>query len=246
MVSVAYVVPGTGMSETEQARRERVANELVAADVTVVAADRGPPSVQNTAEEELAAAAVVRAVARRRDAFDGFLIGCFGDPGLHGARELTDAPVVGPAAASFGVATRIADRFAPLTILDATVPLTRRLLRANGVAERATPVRVVEAPVSAIDHDSQELVEAMIGVGRRAVKTDGAEALVPGCMSLSFMQATDEVSEAVGVPVVDPVTVGLESVATFARHGITQSRATYPAADRGRLGLDTEPTPADE
>lgn len=246
MVSVAYVVPGTGMSETEQARRERVANELVGADVTVVAAEEGPPSVQNTAEEELAAAAVVRAVARRRDAFDGFLIGCFGDPGLHGAREVTDRPVVGPAAASFGVATRIADRFAPLTILDSTVPLTRRLLRSNGVTEQATPVRVVDTSVSAIDHDSEALIEEMIAVGRRAVEADGAEALVPGCMSLSFMRASQEVSEAVGVPVVDPVTVGIESVATFARHGITQSRATYPAADQGRLGLTTEPTPADE
>lgn len=235
MVSIAYLVPGVGLDDDELDRREAIANDLVADDVTIVGAGEGPLSIESTVEEEWSAVGVMKVVADREDDFDAFVIGCFGDPGIAAARELTDTPIVGPASASFHTAAQLADRFSCITILDSTKPLTRRLVHEYGLGERFASVPVVEAPVLDIDHSSDALVEDMIAAGRTAVEEDGAGALVPGCMSLSFMQVHGRIADEVGVPFVDPVTVGLETASTWARHGITQSRETYPSADRSKL-----------
>lgn len=235
MTSLAYLIPGTGLDEEEPSRRERVANELVREEVRVLVPDRGPRSIESAVEEEWAAVAILRLIEAHEEEFDAFVIGCFGDPGLAGARELTDRPVVGPAMASFHTAAQVADRFSCLTILDSTVPLTRRLVASSGLEDRLASLRVVDAPVLDIDHGSKELVQRMIEAGQAAVEEDGAEALVPGCMSLAFMRVHEEVAEAVGVPFIDPVGVALETAATWARHGIAPSSRTYPSADRSRL-----------
>jgi allantoin racemase len=235
VLSIAYLVPGVGLAGGELDRRERIANELVPDDVRVLEAGEGPLSIESTVEEEWSAVGVMRMIAEHEDEFDAFVIGCFGDPGLAAARELTETPVIGPASASFHTAAQVADRFSCLTILESTRPFTRRLVHEYGLGERLASVPVVEAPVLEIDHSSDALVEDMIATGRAAVEADGAEALVPGCMSLSFMQVHDEIADALGVPFIDPVTVGLETASTWARHGITHSGAAYPSADRSKL-----------
>lgn len=235
MVSLCYLVPGSGLDEDELDRRERIANDIVRDDVTVLASSEGPPAIENTMEEEWSVPGLLRLVAEHEADFDAFVIGCFGDPGLHGARELTDVPVIGPASASFHTAAQVADRFSCLTILESTRPLTRRLVHSYGLLDRLASLPVVEAPVLEIDHSSAALVEDMIAAGERAVTEDGAEALVPGCMSLSFMQVHDEISNALGVPFIDPVSVGLETASFYARHGITQSPVSYPRLSTARI-----------
>jgi allantoin racemase len=235
MASLAYVVPGVGLDDDELERRERIANDLVADDVTVIEAGEGPLSIESTVEEEWSTVGVMRTVAAHEAEIDAFVIGCFGDPGLAAARELTDTPVVGPAAASFYTAVQLADRFSCLTILESTKPFTRRLIHDYGLGDQLASVPVVEAPVLDIDHESNAIVQDMIDAGRAAVTEDGAEALVPGCMSLSFMQVHDEIAAELGVPFLDPVRIGLGTASMWAHWGVAQSPATYPSADRAKL-----------
>jgi allantoin racemase len=235
MVSVAYLVSSRGHGEDELARREQIANDLVAADVSMVPVDDGPQSVESTVEEEWAAAGLLRLIERHEDEFDAFFVGCFGEPGLAAARELADAPVVGSASATFHTAAQVADRFSCLTILDATAPMARRQVHEMGLADRLASVRVVEAPVLDIDHGSEKLAERMTAVGRAAVEEDGAEALVPGCMSLAFARIHERIAADLSVPFLDPVTIGLETAALWARQGITQSPAAYPSPNRAKL-----------
>jgi allantoin racemase len=249
MVEIAYLVPGVGLSEEETARRERVANELTVGDVTVVSADSGPLSIEGGVEETWSAVGALKKAHEIEDDFDAIVIGCFGDPGLRALRELVDVPVVGPAETTFYTAAQIADRFSWLTILDSTVPMSREQAHEYGLEARVASVRSVDAPVLSIDHESDELVERMVEVGTLAVEEDGAEALFPGCMSLSFAQRHDEIRDRVGVPFLDPATLALEQAATWARHGVTQSRVTYPSPNfeklDGLLGAGAE-TAADD
>lgn len=235
MVEIAYLVPGVGLDTEELERRERIANDLVRDNISVVDTDEGPLSIESSVEEEWSAIGIIRMVQKYKNEYDAFVIGCFGDPGLTAARELTEKPIIGPASVSFHTAVQVADRVSCLTILDSTLPMARRQFHEYGLKEAMASVRVVDAPVLDIDHESNDLKERMIDEGLAAVEEDGAEALVPGCMSLSFMQIHQEIADAVGVPFIDPVTIGLETASMWARHGITQSQKSYPEAPHDKL-----------
>lgn len=239
MVDVCYLVPGVGLPDEERDRRERVANELTpdGVDVSVVEADGpGPMSIENAVEEFWCVVGSMKTAHRVQSEFDALVIGCFGDPGIRPLRELLDIPVVGPAETTIHTAAQVADRFSWLTILDETVPMSREQAHEHHLADRCVSVRSVDAPVLSIDHESTELVERMIEVGQAAVDEDDAEALFPGCMSLSFAQRHDEIERKVGVPFLDPATLALEQAAVWARHGVVQSPKTYPEPKWEKLG----------
>jgi len=235
MVSVAYLVPGTAVAGEERERRERVANGLVSANVSVVTADSGPPGIESVVEEAWAVPETLRKAHEIEDEYDAIVLGCFGDPGLRALRELVSVPVVGPAEATLHTAAQVADRFGWLTILDRTVPMCRELLDLHGLADRCAGVRSVDAAVEDIEGDADGLVDRMVAVGRAAVEEDGAEALFPGCMSLAFAQRHGDVTDELGVPFLDPLSLSLEQAGSWARHGVTQSERSYPAPDFDRL-----------
>lgn len=238
MPEICYLVPGVGLPDEERERRERVANELTPprVTVTVVEADGpGPTSIESAVEEAWSAVGTIQTADRIAAEFDAIVIGCFGDPGLRSLRELLDVPVVGPAETTIRTAAQVADRFSWLTILQSTIPTSHEQAHEHHLADRCVSVRSVDAPVESIDHESSELVDRMIRVGRQAVEEDGAEALFPGCMSLSFAQRHEEIESAVGVPFLDPATLALEQADTWARHDVRQSPKTYPEPDRAKL-----------
>jgi allantoin racemase len=236
VVQIAYLVPGVGLDEAEKQRREEIANDLTVGTVTVVeATGPGPSSIESSVEDTWSAVGVLRTVWEIKDQYDAIVIGCFGDPGLRPARELVDAPIVGPCEATLHTAIQIGDRFTWLTILDATVPKSRARAHELGLEEWCVSVRSVDAPVESISHESQELVDRMVETGRNAVEEDGAEVLIPGCMSLAFMQVHDEIESQLGVPFLDPASIALEQAAVWGRHGISQSTATYPSPKYEKL-----------
>lgn len=230
MYSIAYLVPGNGLDADELERREGIANELVRADVTVLDTDRGPKSIESEVEHEWSVPGGLELIRTHEDDYDAFVIGCFGDPGVTAARELTDTPVVGPAAATFHTASQISDRFSCLTVRD-TPASKRRQIRQIHLDSQLASVRVVETSVEDINADGSGLIDQMIATSRLAVEEDGAESVIPGCMSLAFMRAHEAVQSAVSVPVLDPAAIALETAETWARHEIRPSRLSYPRFD---------------
>lgn len=234
-VSIAFLGATTGKGQAEIERRERVANEMVDADVTYLTVESGPLSVESGLEEAWAGAELIPLVDTYSDKFDAFVIGCFGEPGLRPLRELTEKPVLSTAAPTLHTAAQVATTFSVLTILEATEPQTREQVHKHHLGAKLASVRVVDAPVLSVDHESQSLVDRMRETGMLAVEEDGAEALVPGCASLSFMQAHENLTESLGVPFLDPVRIGLATAELWAKHGVSQSRVAYPAAPRKKL-----------
>lgn len=239
MVNVCYLVPGVGLPDEEKDRRQRVANDLTPGhvDVAVVEADGpGPTSIESAVEEAWCVVGSMKTAHRIQDEYDALVIGCFGDPGLRPLRELLDIPVVGPAEATIHTAAQVADRFSWLTILDETVPMSHEQAHEHHLSERCVSVRSVDAPVESIDHESTELVDRMVETCHLAVEEDGAEALFPGCMSLSFAQQHETVQDRLGVPFLDPASIALEQAASWARHGVVQSSKSYPEPTFEKLG----------
>ena len=239
MVEICYLVPGVGLPDEERARREQIANNLTpdGVNVSVVEADGpGPESIESAIEEFWCVVGSMKTAHRVQSEFDALVIGCFGDPGIRPLRELLSIPVVGPAEATLHTAAQVADRFTWLTILEEMAPMSREQVHEHHLADRCVSVRSVDAPVLSIDHASDDLAKRMVEEGKAAVEEDGAEALFPGCMSLSFAQRHDDIAERVGAPFLDPATLALEQAGVWARHGVVQSPKTYPEPKWEKLG----------
>ena len=139
---------------TSRAMTDKIAvtaREVAGPDVAVVATcpapGAGPAAVESHTDEAWAALVVAQQVAASEAAAgapdaapaDGYVVACFGDPGLDAARELTTGPVVGIAEAAMHVATLSGRTFAVVTTLSRTLGRAHDLVRRYGYeAEAAT------------------------------------------------------------------------------------------------------------
>src|SRR3954452_17197230 len=74
--------------------------------VEAVTSSMGPASIESHYDEALAVPGLLAAVADgERSGADGYVVACFGDPGLDAAREIAAGPVVGIAEAAMHAAT---------------------------------------------------------------------------------------------------------------------------------------------
>ncbi|MFZ0602271.1 MAG: aspartate/glutamate racemase family protein, partial [Roseiarcus sp.] len=88
-------------------------------EVKAVTASRGLPYITNRAEAQIAGAVALEMLAEMRGSFDAAILAAFGDPGLMGARELFDFPVVGVAEAAMLTACMLGGRFLIVTFTGA-------------------------------------------------------------------------------------------------------------------------------
>src|SRR5262245_23072140 len=65
-----------------------------------LAAPRGMPYISGRAESQIGGAIALEMLAEHQTGADAAILAAFGDPGLFGARELFDLPVVGLAEAA--------------------------------------------------------------------------------------------------------------------------------------------------
>jgi len=173
----------------------------------------GARYIASRAAAAIAGHAVLEALAERvgagnPESFDAVLIGCFGDPGLEAAREVSPIPVLGLADASLAAALRLAPRVALLTGGAAWVPMLEEfcLLRGLGrdrvrvVAVRPTGDAIARDPTAALAPLAEAAREA-VGWGAGAVVLGGAglvglaprlRDLVPGVALLDCLEAALE------------------------------------------------------
>ncbi len=206
---IRLINPNTTASMTT---RIASAAARVAAPGTVVSATNpaaGPVSIESHFDEAISAVGVLDEI-RRGDAedIDAYVIACFGDPGLLAAREITAAPVIGIAEAAFHLATLISTRFSVVTTLSRTCIIAEHLLQTYGFAQHCRKVRAAEVPVLDLADESPCVFERVVAECRRARDEDGIGAIVLGCGGMAHL--TDEIREAVGLPVVEGVSAAVK------------------------------------
>lgn len=238
---ICYFVPGAlssgplGENELERRRELLDAHAFEGTDVDVREFPGGPASIESAVEEHLAVPGLLDAVPRlEAEGFDAVIVGCFGDPGLAAARELVGIPVVGPAQASAHLAAQLGLRFGILTVVDEVVPALRRLMRAYGLEPLLAGVWAVDIPVLELRARREEALAALVARGEKAL-SEGADALVLGCMSMGFLGVAAELGGRLGAPVVNPVLAALRSAEAQVSLGLSASRLAYP---RPRKGAD--------
>jgi allantoin racemase len=213
---------------TTQAMTDTIgqAARRVAGPGTLIVASQpasGPVSIESHFDEAVAAIGVAEEVlAGEREGTDAYVIACFGDPGLWSARELTRAPVIGIAEAAFHMAALIATRFSVVTTLGRTCVIAEHLLAQYGFEHQCRRVRAAEIPVLDLEHDPDASLRKIIEESLRAKQEDGVGAIVLGCGGMADL--TDEISRAVGLPVVEGVTAAVKLAESLVHLGLHTSK----------------------
>ncbi len=162
--------------------------------------DEGPPGIESQKQADLTIAPMLKLAADQQDAA-GYVIACFGDPGLHALRDQTSRPVIGIQEASVATALTLGQRFGVIAILPASVPRHLRAFGSMGVLDRLAGDRALGLGVADLADEGKSL-DAMIATGLRLRDEDGADVLIMGCAGMAGYR--DPVQDATGLPVVEP------------------------------------------
>jgi allantoin racemase len=160
------------------------------------------------------------------------LLGCFGDPGLDGFRELLTVPMVGPCEAAMHAACQLGHRFGIVTVLDSIVAPLHKLARIAGLDSRVASIVAVDIPVLELGGHSYD---AVLG-GCRQVMASGADTIVLGCMSMAFLGVAEQLTEELGVPVINPARTALKTAELFFGSGLTHSKRAFPVPPKIAAG----------
>ena len=192
-------------------------------EIDAICPSWGPRSIEGSYEESLAALATVETIQERAADYDGVVIACYGDPGLHAAREISPVPVVGIAEASMLMACTVAHKFSIVTVLPRVQPLLENTVRLHGLEARCASIRTTPLSVLDCERDPTAAEREIVVAARQAIVEDGAEAICLGCAGMGPLDKA--VEAAVGVPVLDGVACAVKMVEGLVDYGLSTSRA---------------------
>ena len=163
--------------------------------------NQGPPAIESQRQADQAVAPMLALAAAQEAEAAGFVIACFGDPGLQALRAQSARPVVGIQKAAVLTAMSLGQRLGVISILPASIPRHSRAFAALGVADRIVGDRALGLGVLELA-DPLKSLDAMIQTGLRLRDEDGADVLITGCAGMAHLRAPLE--DATGLPVVEP------------------------------------------
>jgi allantoin racemase len=228
-IRIAVINPNTTASMT--ATIAAAATRAVAPGTVIVPVTNttGAASIESHLDEALAVPGMVDAIRRLEgDGVDGYVLACFGDPGLDAAREVAAGPVVGIAEAAMHYATLLGRSFSIVTTLARTVGQAEHLVERYGFERKCRSIYACDVPVLELDDPASDARRLVVDFCRRAVEVDHADSVVLGCAGMADFAA--EATAEVGVPVIDGVGAGAALVEGLVRLGLqTSTRSEYAA-----------------
>ena len=202
----ALVIINPNSSEAVTAGIQNAVNPLVteAVPIRCLTVAAGPAAIESQMQADLTIAPMLELAKAQEDAA-GFVIACFGDPGLHALRDMVDVPVAGIQEASVALALTLGHRFGVISILPASIPRHLRAFGGMGLLDRLAGDRALGLGVAELA-DAERTLDAMIRTGRTLRDDDGANVLIMGCAGMA--QYRDSLEEALCLPVVEPCQAG--------------------------------------
>ncbi len=220
---IKVINPNTtaGMTAKIGEAARRVASQDT--EILTVNPEAGPVSIESHYDEAVSVIGVLDEVRKgEREDVDGYVIACFGDPGLLAAREIAHGPVIGIAEAAMHVASLIATGFSVVTTLTRTCIIAEHLVERYGMAPFCRKVRGTDVPVLELEHTGSAALAVILEECRRAVQEDRSGALVLGCAGMADLAAM--VQREIGVPVIDGVAAAVKLVETVVGLGLSTSK----------------------
>lgn len=220
-MNLLVVNPNTSDSMTEDIRKtvERVRSPSTSVRVTGL--DFGPEALESFYDYTLSGFGLCRLLEKEKDRYDGILVACYGDPGLYAAKEICSCPVLGIAETSIAMSILFGSRFSILAASEKAVPMMENMVTQYGMDHRLAGVFPLNMSVLEAEANPQGTINRLIEQGKKAV-SKGAEVLILGCAGMTGFGGP--VSQALGVPVMDPVETAFLALETVCKAGFKTSR----------------------
>ena len=189
------------------------------------------------------------AVKAEKEGVDGILVNCMADPGVAEMRESVSIPVLGPGHTSMHVAALLGRRFSLLVTSDFSARYFREQVHKEGLASRLASCEVVGIPPAEIGMDRSRSAALLVEAARKAIVEAQADTLVISCTGFAFLAEDLReklTSMELPAPLLDPLAVTINMLATLIDAGLTQSRIAYPdtGASKGQaIGAGTRENP---
>ena len=223
-MKIKVINPNTTQSMTEKIGAAARAVAAPGTTILAVSPSMGPVSIEGHYDEAVSVLGLLDEVRKgESEGYDGYVIACFGDPGLLAAREIARGPVVGIAEAAMHAASFVAVGFSIVTTLGRTVGIARHLVEAYGMTRHCRGIRATDLAVLDLERPDSSASVAILEECRRAVREDRADAIVLGCAGMADL--AKRIGDALGVPVVDGVTAGVKLVEALVALGLRTSKA---------------------
>ncbi|CAN5151537.1 aspartate/glutamate racemase family protein [soil metagenome] len=225
-MKIRVINPNTRASMTTKIGE---AARTVAAPGTVIEAVNpsfGAASIEDHLDDVWAAAGVAEQVRiGQAEGADAFVIACFGDPGLHAAREIATGPVIGIAEAAFHAATLLATGFSVVTTLTRTCVIAEHLVLQYGFERRCRGIHGTDIAVLDLANPASMALERILAASKQALEQDRSEAIVLGCAGMADL--CHALQARLGVPVID----GVGAAVKFAESLVSLKLATSKIGD---------------
>ncbi|GAB3684320.1 aspartate/glutamate racemase family protein [Actinocorallia lasiicapitis] len=214
MTSLLVINPNTARTMTALIGRTARAVASPGTTIEAITSPMGPASIESHYDEALAVPGILAAIGSAPPA-DGYVIACFGDPGLDAARELAAAPVLGTAQAALHTAALLGRSFSIVTTLARTVGRATDLVHHYGFDRACAGIHACDVPVL----DVEDAYEPVAAACRLARDTDRPDSLVLGCAGMAAF--CGPLSAALGLPVIDGVAAAVKLAESLAAQHLT-------------------------
>lgn len=210
-MKIKVINPNTTLSMTRTI--EEAAKRVASAGTEIIAVSptMGPVSIECHYDEAVSALGVLDEVIKgEAEGYDGYVIACFGDPGLLPAREIARGPVIGIAEAAMHVASFISTGFSVVTTLSRTCIIAEHLAQSYGMSHFCRRVRGTDLAVLDLERTESNAYQVIVTECKRALTEDGSGAIVLGCAGMADL--CQRLSREIGAPVIDGVSAAVKLV----------------------------------
>jgi len=236
---IKVINPNTTPSMTETIAAAARAVAAPGTEILAVTSATGPVSIEGHYDEAVSVIGLLQEIHKgERDGVDGYVIACFGDPGLLAAREIASGPVLGIAEAAMHAASFLSTGFSIVTTLGRTRIIAEQLVRNYGMEHHCRRVRAIDLPVLELENPQSDARRMIVEECRSAFEQDGCGAIVLGCAGMADLTAA--LTKRFGVPVIDGVGAAVKMVEALVGLGLKTSKRgdlAYPLSKpfTGRL-----------
>lgn len=218
-MKIKVINPNTTQTMTDKIGAAARAIAAPGTEIVAVSPRMGPVSIESHHDEAFAAVGVVDEVRRgEAEGFDGYVVACFGDPGLLAAREVARGPVLGIAEAAMHAASLVGTGFSIVSMMDRSRPMLEHLVHAYGMAGRCRAIRTTDLPVLELEREGTDARRIIVEECRRALAEDHADCVLLGCAGMSDLFA--HITAEIGAPAIDGVTAAVKLVEALVGLGL--------------------------